>query len=70
VYNLYIKLLSNIIVRLFVITKYNSLTNKVKCIGAAAEALVGGVKIVFKRESSNYSIVIGGVIKHKISKFF
>jgi hypothetical protein len=62
-----VKLLSNVIVRLFIRAKYNSLANKVKRIQATIKALIGSVKVVYASNYSNCSVIISGVIKYKVT---
>jgi hypothetical protein len=64
---LYIKLLSNVIIRLFIRARYNSLANKVKRIQAITDTLIGSVKVIYVSNYSDYSIVISGVIKYKVT---
>jgi hypothetical protein len=60
-------MLSNVIIRLFIRAKYNSLANKVKRIQAITEALIGSVKVVYASNYSDYSVVISGVIKYEVT---
>jgi hypothetical protein len=64
---LYIKLFSNVIIRLFVSAKYNSLANKVKRIRATIEALIGSVKLIYVSNCVNCSIIVSGVVKYKVT---
>jgi hypothetical protein len=62
-----VELLSNVVVRLFIRAKYNSLANKVKRIQATTEALIGSVKVVCASNCSDCSVVISGVIKYELT---
>jgi hypothetical protein len=56
-----------VIVRISVYTLKQSLTNKVKRVRAAAEALVGRVKAYLLPNYSNYAVVVRRVVKHKVT---
>jgi hypothetical protein len=45
------------------------LANKVKYVASAAEAAIRGREVVHRSEFVNSSVVIIGVIKHKVAKF-
>ena len=60
-------LLYSVIVRRLVPSKYNRLANKVKGIGAVAEALVGRDKAIKTSERSNSSVIRGRVVKDKVT---
>jgi hypothetical protein len=62
------KYLTNVvIIYVSVYTLKQSLTNKVKRVRAAAEALVSRVKAYLLSNYSNCAIIIRRVIKHKVT---
>jgi hypothetical protein len=62
------KHLANVVViRVSVYAPKQSLTNKVKRVRAAAEALVGRVKAYLLPNCSNCAVVVRRVIKHKVT---
>ena len=63
-----IKLLSSVIVSVFVSAKYNSLANKIKRIRATTEASIGSVKVVYAAKRGDRSIVVSGVIEYKVTQ--
>jgi hypothetical protein len=56
-----------VVVRVSVYTLKQSLTNKVKRVRAAAEALVGRVKAYLLPNYSNCAIIVRRVVKHKVT---
>jgi predicted oxidoreductase (fatty acid repression mutant protein) len=56
-----------VVVRVSVYTLKQSLTNKVKRVRAAVEALVGRVKTYLLSNCSNRAVVIRRVVKHKVT---
>jgi hypothetical protein len=56
-----------VVVRVSVYTPKQSLTNKVKRVRAAAEALVGRVKAYLLSNRSNCAVVVRRVVKHKVT---
>jgi hypothetical protein len=64
---LYIKLLSSVVVSVFVFAKYNSLANKIKRIRAIIKTLIGSVKVVYAAKRGDRGIIISSVIKYKVT---
>jgi hypothetical protein len=59
-----------VVVRVLILTKYNSLADKIECIGTAAETAVSCFKAVQTGEYSNSSIIRGSVIKYEVAELF
>ena len=62
-----IKLLSSVVVSVFVSAKYNSLADKIKRIRATTEALIGSVKVVYAAKRGDCGVVVGGVIEYEVT---
>jgi hypothetical protein len=60
-------LFSRVVVRLFVLAKYNSLANKIERVRTAAEATIGSVEVVKECNRGDSSVVVGGVIKDEVT---
>jgi hypothetical protein len=62
-----IKLLSSVVVSVFVSAKYNSLADKVKRIRTTTEALISSVKVVYATKRGDRGIVVSSVIKYEVT---
>ena len=60
-------LFGDIVIRVPICTKDNSLADEVKRVCAAAEAAVGRIKVVCLAKRSNRSIVVRGVVEYKVT---
>jgi hypothetical protein len=60
-------LFSRVVVRLFVLAKYNSLANKIKRVRTVAEATIGSVKVVKECNRGDSSVVVSSVIKDEVT---
>ena len=58
-----------VVVHVAVFALKQCLADKVKSVRAAAEATVGSVKAYLLRKRRNYSIIIRGVVEHKVAYF-
>ena len=61
-------LFSDVVIRIPICTKDNSLANEVKRVWAAAEAAVSRIKVVCLAKRNNGGIVVCGVIKYKVTQ--
>ena len=57
-----------IVVAIFIVTKHDSLTNEIDCMGATAEASVGGDKFVSRGKIAHGGVVGGSVVKDRIAQ--
>jgi len=60
-------LFSYIIIRLFVLAKYNSLADEIKRVRTVVEVTIGSVTVIKARNHSDSSIVVSSVIKDKVT---
>jgi hypothetical protein len=60
-------LFSYVVVRLFVLAKYNSLADEIKHVRTVAEATIGSVKVIKARNCGDSSVVVSSVIKDKVT---
>jgi hypothetical protein len=61
-------LIRSVIVRVLILTKYNSLADKIKRVGTATETAIGSFKAVQTGERSNGSVVRGGVVEYEVAE--
>jgi hypothetical protein len=59
-----------VVVRVLILTKYNSLADKIERIGTVAETVVNCFKAVQTGEHSDSSIIRGSVIKYEVAELF
>jgi hypothetical protein len=59
-----------VVVRVLILTKYDSLADKIERIGTAAETAVSCFKAVQTGERGDSSIVRGGVVKYEVAELF
>ena len=64
---LYVELTGDVIVRLVISAKDNSLANAIERMRTAAKATIGSVKVILDSKSSNCGVVIGSIIKYKVT---
>jgi hypothetical protein len=60
-------LFGDVVIRIPVCTKDNSLANEIKRVWAAAEAALSRIKVVCLAKRSNRGIVVRGVVKYKVT---
>jgi hypothetical protein len=60
-------LFSCVVVRLFILTKYNSLANKIKRVRTTAEVIIGSVEVIKACNRGDSSVVVSSVIKDKVT---
>jgi hypothetical protein len=60
-------LFSCVVVRLFILTKYNSLANKIKRVRTTVEVIIGSVKVIKACNRGNSSVIVSSVIKDKVT---
>ena len=60
-------LFSHIVVRLFVLTIYDSLADEIERVRTAAEVTIGSVEVVKARDRGDSSVVVSGVIKDEVT---
>jgi hypothetical protein len=66
--HLFAELLGRIVIRLLIVTPKERLSDKVKCIGTAAEAAVDGQEVVNLCNHSNSGVVVSRVVKYKVTQ--
>jgi hypothetical protein len=61
-------LVRSFIVRILILTQYNSLADKIERVGTATETAIGSFKAIQTGERSNGSVVGGGVVKYEVAE--
>ena len=61
-------LFSDVVIRVPVCTKDNSLANEIKRAWAAAEAALSRIEVVWLAKRSNRGIVVRGVVEYKVTQ--
>jgi hypothetical protein len=61
-------LVRRVVVRVFILAKYNSLADKIERVGTATETLIGGFKAVQTGERGDSGVVRGSVIKYEVTE--